>query len=72
MSNVAFPDPDDYSLPTEESPSDRHFGLRAVVEEHDERPDECTLFPPAADDEVLVTEWITAEEGSYIDCDEMR
>jgi len=72
MTDVAFPNSDDCSLPTEESPSDRPSGLRAVVEEHDERPDECTLFPRGADDEALVTEWITAEEGSYVNCDEMR
>lgn len=72
MTDVTSPNPDDCALPTDESPSDRPADLRAVVEEHDDGPDECTLFPPEADDESLVAEWITAEEGSYVALGEMR
>ncbi|UPW01416.1 hypothetical protein M0R88_04765 [Halorussus gelatinilyticus] len=71
MTDVTSPNADDCA-PTDDPPSDRPADLRAVVEERDDRPDECTLYPPDADDEALVAEWITAEEGSFVDLDEMR
>ncbi|USZ67239.1 hypothetical protein NGM10_10910 [Halorussus salilacus] len=46
--------------------------LTAVVVEYDLGPDECTVYPRKADDQTLMTEWITAEEGSYVALDEMR
>ncbi|WP_276299325.1 DUF7511 domain-containing protein [Halorussus lipolyticus] len=54
------------------APADRPSPLTAVVVERDDDADECTLYPADADDEDLVTEWITAEEDSYVALDSMR
>ena len=34
--------------------------------------EECTLFPAVCDDTALLTRWITAAEGDFVDLDEMR
>lgn len=36
------------------------------------RPAECTIYPFDAPDFELVTQWITAGEGSFVSLDEMR
>jgi hypothetical protein len=46
--------------------------LRADVTERDDAPDECTLWPHNASGSALLTEWITAEEGSFVSLEEMR
>ncbi|MFB6110516.1 MAG: hypothetical protein ABEJ60_06545 [Halodesulfurarchaeum sp.] len=33
---------------------------------------ECTLFPSVCDENDLLTRWITAEEGAFVDLAEMR
>ncbi|MGM0371074.1 MAG: DUF7511 domain-containing protein [Halobacteriota archaeon] len=33
---------------------------------------ECTLFPSICDEDDLLTRWITAEEGAFVDLTEMR
>ncbi|WP_137284440.1 DUF7511 domain-containing protein [Halorussus salinisoli] len=71
MTNTAPPNADDGTPPTDDASSDRLDALTAVVVEHDSQSDECTLYPDGASDEALVTEWITAEEGSYVALDEM-
>ena len=76
MTNTT-PADDDAVLPTDETPvqrtaDDRPVSLTAVVVEREGGPDECTLYPADADDETLVTERITAEEGSYVELDAMR
>jgi len=47
-------------------------GLRADVTEHEDGPDECTIWPHNASGSALLTEWITAEEGSFVSLGEMR
>ncbi|MFC7229319.1 hypothetical protein N0B31_18110 [Salinirubellus salinus] len=39
---------------------------------HYESGDELTLFPAAADDVSLMSRWLTADEGSWVELDEMR
>jgi hypothetical protein len=52
---------------------DRHTpSVVATVEEHDEGPAECTLFPCNVDGVELMTTWITAQEGSFVDLESMR
>lgn len=46
-------------------------GVIAVVEEYDDGPDECTIYPDG-DNRRLLTEWVSAEEGSFVSLDEMR
>jgi len=36
------------------------------------RPAECTVFPPDATDFERLTTWITAKEGSFISLEDMR
>lgn len=72
MTNPAPTNTDDRTPPTDESQADGPGELTAVVVEYDGEPDECTLYPAEASDDALVTEWITAEEGSYVELDEMR
>jgi hypothetical protein len=45
---------------------------RAVVEEYDDAPDECTIFPRSAKAESVTTEWITAREGSFVALADVR
>lgn len=72
MTNTTPTNEDDAVAPTAEASADRPASLTAVVVEHDDGLDECTLYPEDAADEKLVTEWITAEEGSYVELDSMR
>jgi hypothetical protein len=73
MTNPTPTDTDDPTPPTDdEPPADLPGALTAAVVEYDDEPDECTLYPTEASEKALVTEWITAEEGSYVDLDEMR
>jgi len=50
----------------------RGVGLVAHVEPYDGAPDECTIYPVGLDDVELVTSWISAREGSYVDVSTMR
>lgn len=64
------------------SPAEHSIGREAVdgrieltssTVEHDDRPDECTLFPllTVTKDERMST-WITAYGDSFVDCRGMR
>lgn len=33
---------------------------------------ECTLYPASCDGEALLTRWMTASEGSFVDLEGMR
>lgn len=46
--------------------------LVSVVVERDREPDECTIYPADATGEELMTNWMTAEAGSYVELDAMR
>ena len=72
MTNTVPTNADDESPPTAPTLPDRAADLVAIVVEYEVGPDECTLYPCGASDEALVTEWITAEAGSYVALDEMR
>jgi hypothetical protein len=77
MTNTTPANDDDSTSPTDEpradrAPTDRPDSLTAVVVERDDALDECTLYPEDAAEEDLVTEWITAEEGSYVELESMR
>lgn len=47
------------------------FELACHVEFY-EGGDECTVFPADADDEALITTWMTADEGSFVPLDDLR
>ncbi|GAB3020792.1 DUF7511 domain-containing protein [Natronobiforma cellulositropha] len=42
----------------------------AVVERYEDEPDVCTIFPRGGDDPV--TTWISADEGSFVDVEDVR
>lgn len=46
--------------------------LRADVTRRATEPDECTIWPHDASGNALLTEWVTAEEGSFVALEEMR
>jgi hypothetical protein len=77
MTNTIPASDDDAVPPTDEvptlrTPDDCPVSLTAAVVERGDGLDECMLYPADADEEALVTEWITAEEGSYVELDSMR
>jgi hypothetical protein len=52
---------------------DADFVLHARVEQYDDAPDECTIFPRVASSEFpRTTTWLTAQEGSYVSLDDAR
>lgn len=43
------------------------------VEEYDDAPDECTIFPRVPTEDLpRTTAWLTAQEGSYLSLEEHR
>lgn len=46
--------------------------LEHVTVENDDAPDECAIFPRDADEDVLMTTWISAHDDSFVDCESMR
>jgi len=39
---------------------------QATVVSYDDQPDQCTLHPVQPDERCRTTEWITADENSYV------
>ena len=60
----------DADAPTPET--DRPEDCVAVVVEYDDKPDECTIYPPNATEERLVTTWLSAGGDAFVGLDEMR
>lgn len=58
-----------HSATQEDSPERGDLAHR--IEEYADG-EECTLFPAACDEHALLTRWITAEEGDFVDLVEMR
>ena len=40
--------------------------IQATVVSYDDQPDQCTLHPVQPDERCRTTEWITADENSYV------
>lgn len=53
-------------------PDDPTVELDHVTIELDSAPDECAIFPRDASDEQLLTCWITAQGGSFVDLESIR
>ena len=51
---------------------DRPPILFGCVERYDDAPDEFTLYPADCEESEVVTTWISAREGSYVDVEAMR
>ncbi|MCU4741002.1 hypothetical protein OB955_13115 [Halobacteria archaeon AArc-m2/3/4] len=49
---------------------------RSATFEHvvvnDDGATECTIFPSSCDDEEIVTHWLTAKRGSFVDLASMQ
>lgn len=39
---------------------------------HDDGTAECTIFPSSCDDKEIVTNWVTAKRGSFVDLESMQ
>ena len=48
------------------------FELDHVVVENDGAPDECAIFPLEANETELLTAWISAHEGAFVDLESMH
>ncbi|MFB6129515.1 MAG: hypothetical protein ABEJ28_01685 [Salinigranum sp.] len=48
------------------------FDLEFAVEADDSGREQCTVFPRETPDEDVLTTWIAAEEGSYMNLWEVR
>lgn len=57
--------------PSKESLPAPETDVVAVLVEANGRT-ECTIFPPGADENDLLTTWITAVEGSFVDLTDWR
>lgn len=59
----------DRTLPKDPLSTDFPYGIpgyMSILEEYDDQPDQCTIFPTDRSDVDRTTTWITAEEGSYV------
>ncbi|MEZ3115278.1 hypothetical protein RYH80_04995 [Halobaculum sp. MBLA0147] len=52
--------------------ADGDGALHSELVTYDEEPDRRTVFPAAADDDDLLTHWITANDGSFVDLRDLR
>jgi hypothetical protein len=46
--------------------------FKAVVEEYEDRPDQCTIYPAREGQFERMTTWITARDGSYFSLENCR
>lgn len=46
--------------------------LAAAIESTENGREECTLYPTTASDAELVTQWITARDGAFVQLTESR
>lgn len=65
-------DDEDDHLRLKATPEDLTPMLAAEIVVSQNRPAECTIFPPDATDFDRLTTWITAKEGSFISLEDMR
>lgn len=47
-------------------------GLQAAVVHNETTPDRRTLYPADADEDELLTHWLTADEDSFVNLREFR
>lgn len=48
------------------------FDLRCVIEDREQHPDRCVIYPRDADDVEVSKRWIAAAEGSFLDLESVR
>jgi hypothetical protein len=61
------------SRPDPASDATSDIRLDGHVEQYDDAPDECTIFPRTASSDLpRTTTWLTALEGSYCSLEERR
>lgn len=56
----------------ERSDTDERESLRAAVVHNDDDPDRRTVYPADADEDELLTHWLTANENSFVNLRELR
>jgi hypothetical protein len=67
-------DADPFGIDLGRTPTeDAEFALHGHVEQYEDAPDECTIFPRTASSEFpRTTSWVTAKEGSYRSLEDVR
>lgn len=70
--NERATDNDDERLPNKVEPENPTPMLAAEIIVSQDRPSECTIFPPDATEFERLTTWIRAKEGSFISLEDMR
>jgi hypothetical protein len=55
-----------------DAPYDDGLSLHAVVEEYDDAPDECTIYPREANGVDRMATWISAREPAFVDLRKTR
>lgn len=63
---------DHATAPQESDAKTSSVSLDSIVVSNDDEPDECTLYPREATGIDLMTRWMTAREGSYVDLESAR
>lgn len=48
------------------------FDIEFVIESTDLGKDQCTLYPRGAEEEEMMTEWVTADENAYVSLSDVR
>ncbi len=56
--------PSEPALPPADEPISE---IDHITVENDDEPNECALFPASASESELMTTWISAQEGSFVD-----
>jgi hypothetical protein len=64
--------PDPAAGSASEDDSDTEGTLGSEVVQYEEEPDRRTLFPVDVDEDDLLTHWLTANDGSFVDLREFR
>lgn len=59
-------------LPVSVDAADRAPTLADEIVAYEDRPAECTIFPPEASGPERMTTWITARAGSFVGLDDAR
>jgi hypothetical protein len=65
-------DPTDSTTDAPRGPDEDVIELAAVLVPYEDDLDELTIFPIDAEDDDLLTTWISAYEGSFVSLEEMR
>jgi hypothetical protein len=68
----ADPDPSTQGSSSDDIVTEDGDSLGATVVHNEETPDRRTIYPADADDDTLLTHWLTANDESFVDLRDLR